>query len=172
MESLLLYNGANIECQDRDGKSPLHMAIKSGSIDMVSLLLDNGANINCEDANGQNEAIKHVSVHIAVVLLLLEKGADPQCRDRGGRTPLHLATTCGRPYTSYYMKERRGICIFQELFDRGVNVDCQDKEGLTPLHKVITATNCGTIGSYVVRFLLLEAGANIHVKANHGIYAF
>lgn len=45
----LIKNGAKIDEFDFDGKTPLHLAVKTDGIvnmDIVDLLLKNGANIN------------------------------------------------------------------------------------------------------------------------------
>lgn len=44
---------ANINTQDKEGKSPLHYAAKEGHRELIELLISSGANPNLTDKNGQ-----------------------------------------------------------------------------------------------------------------------
>ncbi|TNN20168.1 Fibronectin type 3 and ankyrin repeat-containing 1 protein [Schistosoma japonicum] len=50
----LIKLGANINIQDRDGKTPLHNCILLGHYDLCQLLLENNANMNIKTKNGHN----------------------------------------------------------------------------------------------------------------------
>ena len=47
---ILLRNGAEVNAKDKDGVTPLHMAIILGDVELTILLLDNGADIECKDS--------------------------------------------------------------------------------------------------------------------------
>ena len=44
----LLDAGADVNFQDRDGYTPLHLASRRNHLRVVKLLIDNGANVNLE----------------------------------------------------------------------------------------------------------------------------
>jgi len=56
----LVNNGVDLNEQDADGKTPLHIAVMHNNFDIVKQLLDAGANIKIEDKQGQT-ALSYVS---------------------------------------------------------------------------------------------------------------
>jgi ankyrin repeat protein len=50
---VLLEHGANVSVEDNQGRTPLHLAAISGSVDTVRVLLEHGANVGAEDNNGR-----------------------------------------------------------------------------------------------------------------------
>lgn len=93
------------------------------------------------------------------IKFLMENGADPNFKNKKGETSLHIA-----------MHETDNINIVRTLLDYGANIDEQDNDGNTP----IMLTN--DIGDYLEDIyiyeekikLLLEYGANIHIKNIYG----
>tara|TARA_B100001173_G_scaffold38943_1_gene30243 strand:- start:1269 stop:1811 length:543 start_codon:yes stop_codon:yes gene_type:complete len=49
----LITNGVNVNAQNRDGYTPLHIAVRAGNIDIVDKLLAKGANVNVTDNMGR-----------------------------------------------------------------------------------------------------------------------
>lgn len=67
----LLAQGANPNCQQEGGWTPLHAAAKSGDPELVALLLEHGADRNLANAAGQTPLdLALAEDHIAVVALL------------------------------------------------------------------------------------------------------
>ena len=88
---LLIDNGANINCKDRHGWTPIHIATITSDqmVDVMELLIFHGAEVNAKDdqlrtplhfaaRNVQPEAVK----------LLMKHGADPHAKDQNGQTPI------------------------------------------------------------------------------------
>ena len=95
---LLVEHDLVVMAQDRNGWTPLHLAVKHGSVDLVRLLIENhGADATASDNNGWTPlhlAVKHGSVDLAR-LLIENYGANATTRDNNGWTPLHFAMQQG-----------------------------------------------------------------------------
>src|SRR5687768_4999565 len=75
--SLLLYNGAAVDGQDKQRNTPLILAAGLGFPDGVRLLLARGANVNAANAQGETALIRAVqSLDVQAVRLLLDAGAN------------------------------------------------------------------------------------------------
>jgi ankyrin repeat protein len=84
-----LAEGTNINARDRNGRTPLHIAVRLEEKDVADLLISKGADINARDALGKTP------LHLAVfdqnqemIALLLGKCANMNVRDNDGLTPL------------------------------------------------------------------------------------
>lgn len=82
-----------LEAENYDGHTPLHVAVIHRDAEMVRLLRDAGADLNKpEPTCGRSPLHLAVEAQAADVLeLLLRAGADPAARMYGGRTPLGSA---------------------------------------------------------------------------------
>lgn len=72
-----------IEIKDRNGCTPLDIAMKKGNADLVKILLKNGADPDQEkhDTNGHKSTLLHAAVkkgNADLVKILLENGANPK----------------------------------------------------------------------------------------------
>ncbi|KAI0833419.1 ankyrin repeat-containing domain protein [Trametes gibbosa] len=81
VRSLVSQDPKLVNAVDEDGRTPLHWAASSGSVDIARYLIDQGADVNRGDPSGW------APLHIAE--------GSPKARlntaDRVGNTPLHLA---------------------------------------------------------------------------------
>ena len=92
MIKVLLDRGANPQIVNLQGESPLELAVRYNSLDMVTDLLDGGANINNVNATG-NTAL-HVAVNhgfTAMSQLLRMRGADVDIVNALGETARAIA---------------------------------------------------------------------------------
>jgi ankyrin repeat protein len=160
---LLVEHGADINAQDKDKTTPLHLALYCGNLEIVRVLLGCGANSNAKNALGLTplHMVSHGSVRFddrcylaSVAELLLKHGADINARDKDNATPLHLASYCD------------DLEIVRVLLDRGANVNAKNALGLTPLHMVSHGSARFNDGSCVAQ-LLLENGADVNAEDNN-----
>jgi ankyrin repeat protein len=168
--SSLLERGADINGKLKEfGITPLMVAVKNGSGDIVQYLILKGANINITDNRGST------ALHIAAkrqdyqtIMFLLDNGASMDISDNSGRKALD------------YIPENQRVTIIinrlttqaefdQALLDftasgsyigaslairKGANVNTYNKEGETPLLIAIRSNNKD------ISTLLLSHGAN------------
>ncbi|XP_059132643.1 NF-kappa-B inhibitor beta isoform X2 [Peromyscus eremicus] len=82
-----------LEAENYEGHTPLHVAVIHKDVEMVRLLRNAGADLNKpEPTCGRTPLHLAVEAQAATVLeLLLKAGADPTARMYGGRTPLGSA---------------------------------------------------------------------------------
>jgi ankyrin repeat protein len=101
---LLLKRGAEVNAEDEDHATALHMAFNHRDLYVAPVLLDHGANPNEENNLGEtllHQLLKYKyfreDLHLDTVQLLLENGANPDVQDKDGATPLQLTTRYGMP---------------------------------------------------------------------------
>ncbi|KAA0708087.1 Serine/threonine-protein phosphatase 6 regulatory ankyrin repeat subunit C [Triplophysa tibetana] len=85
-----------INLKDKQGRTPLMLATRGSNTDCVNMLLERGSKPDT------GERRNHTALHYAAVVgseqcvsALLVHGAFILCRDFHGRSPLHLAASCG-----------------------------------------------------------------------------
>lgn len=106
-----------------------------------------GTDLNARDESGYS-VLHHATVitDTAVTTLLLEAGADPSARSHDDHTPLHFAL------------RHRNNAVAAVLVRAGANVNVSESDEITPLHLAVY--------DEAVTTLLLEAGADVHARAN------
>lgn len=123
---VLVEHKANIEARDKNGCSPLHLAVKSGykgSIrEHVRVLIGLGADVNTADSNGSTplHSAAQLRGFAGIIHELLQAGARIDQKDEDGRTPLHLAA------------KTKCLDNIELLVSRGANVEAVDADGKNP----------------------------------------
>jgi ankyrin repeat protein len=92
MINVLLHYGADVNIEDKDGRTPLNYLINYNYFDMIDILVSFNVDINKPNRYGQTP-LHTVSVEgrVEIVKDLLERGADYTLRDNKDRTPKDLA---------------------------------------------------------------------------------
>ena len=91
---------------DSAESSPLHVAAKTGNMDMADALIERSAYVNERDQYGRTTlhwAAKNG--HVEMVEFLVKKGADVNIKDKIGWTPLMHAEHNGNLETIEYLKK-------------------------------------------------------------------
>ena len=149
---ILLQHGADPNCVDVTGASPLHCwASLPGCGFSAGLLLQYGADIEaCDDSLSRplHRAVRRRRVDNARILL--KHGADVDAREGGGRRALHLAVAS------------KSFRMVEMLFDCGADLNARANGGLTPLHYAVWKNNEPMIK------LLLNLEADIEAKDSGG----
>ncbi|MCA9507011.1 MAG: ankyrin repeat domain-containing protein [Myxococcales bacterium] len=157
-----LSKGVDVNCINKDGYTPLQMAAKKGSLEIVRLLLNHNANIDAKSKYGSalylasankyleicslllESGAKVISLHAAsgkgfieIVNLLIDFGALINERNSYGATPLHEA--------SYYGK----TAMVEILIARGAQLDIRDDSNATPLIGASMQGHANTVRSFI-----------------------
>ena len=74
--SYLVEHGAAVDPKEKDGNTPLHKAVESGSLELMKYLIEHGADINHENICGQTPLYRAVQCYsLEIVNCLIEHGA-------------------------------------------------------------------------------------------------
>ena len=92
LEFVKNYEG-DINVNDSDGWTPLHIASCYSNLEIVKCLVSKGADINRKDIGGRTP-LHNASRwgEFEIVKYLIKKGADVKIRDNDRKTPLHWAS--------------------------------------------------------------------------------
>lgn len=90
----MIRNGANLYAKDTDGETPLHLAVKHGSIETAVILAENGADLHLKNNNGETSY---------TLSLLVEK--------KNGENPL-----------GHYAEEQKAMSNLQHIVSQGVEI--------------------------------------------------
>ena len=138
-----------------DGRTPLHLAARRHSLDIVEYLIAKGALVNATTPRTFNTPLYDAAANkwregTKIAEFLLVKGAKIDAKNHDDYTPLHFAAESGT-------RER------VELFLRaGADLHSRTNGGLTPLHCAARGNNRDAAE------LLVSKGADLNGKDNEG----
>ncbi|XP_058020333.1 rabankyrin-5 isoform X1 [Ahaetulla prasina] len=150
----LLEFGANVNAQDAEGKTPIHVAIINQHNTIIQMMISHSAiQLNLRDRQGLTPfacAMTYKNNKAAEAILKREPGAAEQV-DNKGRNFLHLAV----------QNSDIESVLFLISVQADVNSRVQDTSKLTPLHLAVQA------GSEIIVRNLLLAGARVNELNKH-----
>lgn len=144
--------GADVNCSDVAGWTPLSSAAKNGRTEVAKFLIDEGANVQRTNNAGESPLFEaSCNGHVEVVRLLLENNAAivPTGTENG---PSAMAAACRNGHVE----------IVRLLIDRGADIKAADADGSTRLFAAAAG------GRLQVLKLLLEKGADHSVVNRFG----
>ncbi|KAJ0045869.1 hypothetical protein Pint_06566 [Pistacia integerrima] len=162
----------SLDCRDKEGRTPLHLAVSKGNIRCAKVLLESGANKDAKSKDGRtalNIAAANGDRRMAEVLI--EMGADPTIMDDRGRSCFDVARDKGQVEVmeilergeAILMAARRGdLDRLEALLDKGANMNYEDQYGLRALH--VAAIK----GHKHVVLMLIEFGATLRCHDHEG----
>ena len=137
----LISLGVDVDVQDDEGSTPLHVATVEGHLQTAQVLVMAGARIDIKDYNGFTPLYIAARLdNLRIVQMLASHGADINAKDKLGFTPLHAAAFDGNTE------------VVRELIRLGANVNARSR-GYTPLDVASVEGHDSTVS------VLLAAGA-------------
>ncbi len=107
---VLLDQGANINVQDKQGYSPLSLAVKNNHLETVKYLVSHGANKELCDKNYMTPLHWAASQgNLEITRFLVENGANIQAQEYHGYTPLYFAEDNGYGAVARFLRSKLGI---------------------------------------------------------------
>ncbi|MBP7582552.1 MAG: ankyrin repeat domain-containing protein [Spirochaetes bacterium] len=150
---------ANVNAKDRDGNTPLHIAIEQRQYDnlaIIKMLIAKGANVNIINKHGDTPlhviASKRDDDYHEKLKLILSKKAKTNIQNADGHTPLHLALMS-------HNYSRKAINL---LIAKNSPINARDNNGNTPLHIAVKYMLHGPMK------LLVSKGAKLNIQNNEG----
>ncbi|KAH8993443.1 ankyrin repeat-containing domain protein [Lactarius akahatsu] len=166
---MLLEHRADVNCQDDNGKTPLHILFErwayneDKTLNHARLLLEHGAEANRPDKNNQmplHLAMEHIWFKLA--RLFLEHGADANAENNNGETPLDLALDMLLVVSEGQIRDGDVLDFIWLLLEHGAEVNRRGKTHQTPLLLAMERD------WFKLALVLLEHGADPNASNNIG----
>ncbi|CDZ96942.1 Serine/threonine protein kinase [Phaffia rhodozyma] len=136
IRSLLNGEPQVIHSKDTDGRTPLHWAASSTSLEALEILLKNtpAPDLEAQDAGGSTPLIIAVSSgQEANVVALLGAGANPNSTNDKGQSAL------------FYAASKARIEIGRRLIQKGADINIKDRANQHPLHRAASTGSDGFV---------------------------
>ena len=144
---LVIDRSQDVNAEDDDKRTPLHLALKD--VNFAQVLLEHGANVNAQDYYKSTPL--HLALrggHVELAQELIGHGADVNAQDNSKSTPLHLVSGGGQ------------VEFARVLTERGANVNAQNNSESTPLHLALIG------GHLELAQVLVKHGADVNAQNN------
>ncbi|WP_415407924.1 ankyrin repeat domain-containing protein [Sulfurovum sp. CS9] len=159
----LLASGVDVNAKDKNGWTPLLMALGHGlqvplvpiNVNIIKTLIQAGADLNWETPRGQtplNMAVHREDLEVVKVLIAAGAKVNQKIKSKSapdyyqGATPIFMAV------------ESKNLEVIKELIRAGANVNERNNMGVTPLMVAMGSRNIGPL------LVLIAEGADINVK--------
>lgn len=146
---------SNVNYRDKNGNSPLRLAIANHQLDLMKELIAAGADVNEEDTNGYSLLMNNLSKHeskIAVATLLINSGANLATVSKKNRTTALIEAA----------NQHNDVMLNLILQKYSLNINATNLKGQTALMiAVFNGLNDTNYGKSIIE--LVNAGADPYI---------
>jgi len=156
VESILQADSSSVNFADYDRRTPLHVAVSEGHLELAKFLVEKGAAFNCSDRWGGSpldDALRHKFSEVARFLRSL--GGTPGTPEANSQLLINAAAKGDGSVIRSLLEGGEGAASQPDL-------NCCDYDRRTPLH--VAAGE----GHIEVISLLIDAGANVNAEDRWG----
>jgi ankyrin repeat protein len=110
----------DVNCQNKDGDTALHIATRYDNLRCFEILLENGADCNIQNLDGMTPLCEAIDLNggFSYIQTLIAYGADVNISDQDGWTPLHYAYNRGNVKIIRYLLENKSNLCLADSEDR------------------------------------------------------
>lgn len=119
--SKLVKGGANVNARNKEGVTPLEIAVQKNNVNLANYLTLNGANIHTQDTKG-NSPLSLALNSTPQMLEAVVHSSNSCTQDSDGNTPLHIALLTDVPLSK-----------IQYIISLTKDVNIRNKDGNSPL---------------------------------------
>lgn len=153
----LLKQGANVQAQDRHGRTALLAAVNGNHVESARQLIEAGSDVNAQDHRLDSPVLlAGARGYLEILRLTLRAQPDFTVYNRFGGTALIPAC------------ERGHVEVVKELLQSKVDINHVNHLGWTALLEAIILSDGGPRHQEIVR-LLIDAGANLTIADSDNI---
>lgn len=159
----LIENGADVNVRNKEGVTPLEIAVQKQDVKTVKLLTANGADIHTKDTNGNSPLSLSMNASTEMFEAVINE-SNATTQDSEGNTPLHTALLVDAPFSkiSYIISLTSDINIRNRDGNSALYIAAQknlQKVGEMLLSKDADIFSTNTNNSSPLRLALKNGGA-------------
>lgn len=89
------FTANELDRKDSDGNTPLHLAVRMQSLEMVEFLISKGCNVNISNNSGDTPLhFAYAKASKEIIEVLIKNKAETNKKNKAGKTPPEVVEVC------------------------------------------------------------------------------